>query len=165
MIQTVVPEFDQEMANTRRVLERVPEDKLAWQPHQKSMTLWRLATHLADLVGFVATVLETDGVDTAGRPGQFPAAVGTRQELLDRFDRNLSRARESLARATDERMSQTWVRKRGDEVIFEMSRTSVLRMLMMNHLIHHRGQLTVYLRLNDVPVPGMYGPSADEHGS
>jgi uncharacterized damage-inducible protein DinB len=141
---------------------RVPEDRFEWQPHPKSMTLGRLATHVADLVGFVATVLETDGVDSSTRPAPSARAIVTRQQLLDRFEANLSRARASLAQSNDAALSQPWTRRRGEQIIFEMPRGSVLRSMMMDHLIHHRGQVTVYLRLNEVPLPGMYGPSADE---
>jgi uncharacterized damage-inducible protein DinB len=159
--ESLLPEFDHEMANTRRVLERVPEDKFAWRPHEKSTTLGRLATHVAELAGFAATALETDGRDIAAqRPAASTAASGA--ALIETFDRNVSRAREAIAKASDEDLTRKWKLSAGERVIFELPRAGVLRTMVLSHIIHHRGQLTVYLRLNDVPVPGIYGPSADE---
>jgi uncharacterized damage-inducible protein DinB len=159
---TLLPEFDQEMSNTRRALERVPMDKADWKPHQKSMALGRLAIHLAELPGWVVTTVNTDELDLGG--GYNPAKVTTTEELLALFDKNVSAARAALAGAADENWHKPWTLRMGDHKIFTIPKIGVHRAFTMNHIIHHRGQLTVYLRLNDVPVPSIYGPSADEGG-
>lgn len=160
--QMLLPEFDHEMATTRRVLERVPDDKLDWQPHAKSMSLGRLASHVAELPGWVAKILPQDGFDMAAAPRRTPQVFPSRQELLDAFDRSVASARELIAATDDEAFRKVWTFSRGEQTIFALPRAGVLRTLLFNHVIHHRGQLTVYLRLNDVPVPSVYGPSADE---
>jgi uncharacterized damage-inducible protein DinB len=156
----LIPEFDMEMANTRRALERVPMDKASWQPHPKSMTLGRLAVHLAELPGWASTTVNTDELDFAS--GYNPPKAETTQDLLALFDKNVGEARAALAGASDETWQKGWTLRRGDHVIFTMPKIAVHRGFTMNHIIHHRGQLTVYLRLNDVAVPSIYGPSADE---
>jgi uncharacterized damage-inducible protein DinB len=158
--QSLLPEFDQEMANTRKILELVPEDKLDYKPHEKSMALGRLAGHVAEMAGWFKTTIELP--ELVLQPGLKPFAPTTRQELLETFDRGVVGGREQLAKATDEHMLQPWSLKVADQVFFTMPRIAVLRNMVMNHLIHHRAQLGVYLRLNDVALPGMYGPSADE---
>jgi len=157
---SLLPEFDHEMANTRRALERVPMDKPSWQPHPKSMPLGRLAVHLAELPGWATTTVETGELDFAS--GYNPSKAETTQELLALFDKNVAEARAAIAGAGDEVWFQDWSLRNGEHVIFTMPKIAVLRSFVMNHTIHHRGQLTVYLRLNDVPVPSLYGPSADE---
>ena len=159
---SLLPELDQEMSNTRRALERVPMDKPDWQPHPKSMTLGRLAVHLAELPGWVVTTVNTDELDLSS--GYNPAKVATTEELLALFDKNVSAAREALAGAGDEVWHKPWTLRMGDHKIFTLPKVAVHRTFTMNHIVHHRGQLTVYLRLNDVPVPSIYGPSADEGG-
>jgi uncharacterized damage-inducible protein DinB len=156
----LLPEFDQEMANTRKLLARVPEDKLNFTPHPKSMTLGRLAGHIAALPFWVTNIFSTETLDVV--PGQPPPAPQSRQELLAAFDKNVEGLRAKLAGATDQQLSQTWTMTLGGKTVLSIPRASVLRMAFMNHLIHHRGQLGVYLRLNDVAIPGIYGPSADE---
>ncbi len=157
-------EFDFEMEKTRRTLERVPEDKLDWQPHPKSLTMGALATHLAQIPGWAATALTTHSFDLApeGRPPMRLVPLTSRQEILDLFDQNRAAARAAVADATDEDLRQEWMLRAGSKIVFRMSRTAVLRSFIMNHSIHHRAQLGVYLRLNDVAVPSIYGPSADE---
>ena len=164
MNQALLPEFDHEMANTRKTLERVPEDKFGWKPHEKSMSMGRLATHVAELTGWVATTLETESLDFAppGAPPYQPKIAASRPGLLAIFDKNAAAARAALAAAGDAQLMVTWTLLGGGKTIFSMPRVAVLRGMVMNHLIHHRGQLAVYLRLNDVPVPALYGPSADE---
>jgi uncharacterized damage-inducible protein DinB len=164
MSQALLPEFDHEMANTRKTLERVPEDKFGWKPHQKSMTMGRLATHVAELAGWVPTTLESESFDFAppGAPPFEPKTAGTRAELLEMFDKNVATVHAALGAATDAQLMVTWSLLGGGKPIFSMPRIAVLRSMVMNHMIHHRGQLTVYLRLNDIPVPALYGPSADE---
>jgi uncharacterized damage-inducible protein DinB len=158
--QALLPEFDMEMANTRRALERVPTDKFDWTPHHKSFTMGKLATHLATLPGWTNVTLGTDGLDLA-EPFEAPKPATT-EELLALFDKTVADARVALAGAADETFFQTWALRKGEHVIFSLPKIAVMRGFVLNHIIHHRGQLTVYLRLNDIPVPSIYGPSADE---
>jgi uncharacterized damage-inducible protein DinB len=158
--QMLLPEFDQEMANTRKLLELFPEDKAAYKPHEKSMALGRLAGHVAELPGWATMTLNTEGLDI--QPGQQPYIATSRKELLDTFDRNLKEARQRIAAVTDEDLARTWTLKFNGKPIFSLPKSAVLRSSVMNHLIHHRAQLGVYLRLNQIAIPGMYGPSADE---
>ena len=161
----MLPEFDHEMANTRKTLERVPEEKFGWKPHEKSMTLGRLASHIAEIPGWVSFTLDSDSFDANPPDGQSayqPMFVTSRKALLEAFDRNITAARAALAAVEDEKMLQPWSLLRGGTVVFSMPKIAVQRSFVMNHLIHHRAQLGVYLRLNDVPVPSIYGPSADE---
>jgi len=162
--QTLLPEFDAEMADTRKVLAEVPEAHLEWQPHEKSMTLGRLATHLAELPGWAVMTLTQDSVDLAPPEGEEwkPRVAGSRDELLSIFDEASANARQAIADARDEVFGQPWTLKRGDEDVFTAPKAAVLRRFVMNHSVHHRGQLTVFLRLLDAHVPGTYGPSADE---
>ena len=159
---TLLPEFDQEMSNTRRALERVPMDKPDWKPHPKSMALGRLAIHLAELPGWAHVTVTTDELNFAD--GYNPAKAETTEELLALFDKNVAAARAALAGAGGEAWHKPWTLRMGDQKIFTLPKIAVHRAFTMNHIIHHRGQLTVYLRLNDVPVPSIYGPSADEGG-
>ncbi len=159
--QSLLPEFDQEMANTRRLLERVPTDKFAWTPHDKSSPLGRLATHVANLPSMASLAVGTDGLDVSTRRDTLPKAETTEQ-LLEIFDKSSAAARASIASASDEALFQTFTLRNGDRVMFSLPKISALRIFFLSHVIHHRGQLTVYLRLNDIPVPGLYGPSADE---
>jgi uncharacterized damage-inducible protein DinB len=159
---SLLPEFDHEMSNTRRVLERVPGDKLEWRPHPKSGTFAWLAGHLANLPTWTGFTLDRDAFDMAA-PGPRPDPITSRDQLLATFDQNVAAARAALSQATDEQMIQLWSLKQGDQTFFTMPKVAVLRSFVMNHSIHHRGELIVYLRLNDIPVPGVYGPSADEN--
>jgi uncharacterized damage-inducible protein DinB len=154
-------ELDHEMANTRRTLERVPTGKLAWQPHAKSMTLGRLASHIAELPIWATRAIRSTEYDFAAG-GRVRLDLGSTQEIVEAFDKNVAEAREAVAGASDEALREKWTLRRGDQVVFAMPRIAVLRSMVLNHIIHHRGQLTVYLRLNEAPVPALYGPSADE---
>ena len=157
----LLPEFDQEMANTRKTLERIPEDKLAWKPHEKSMTLGRLAGHVAELPGFGTTTIQTDSLNLSA--GEYKPLVPTsRAQVLEAFDKKAAEARAAIAGASDEHLMKPWSLEFGGKTMFTMPRAAVLRTMMLSHLIHHRAQLGVYLRLNDIPVPSIYGPSADE---
>lgn len=161
----MLPEFDHEMANTRKTLERVPEEKFAWKPHEKSMAMGRLASHIAEIPGWVGFTLESDSFDTNPPDGQTtyqPMLATSRTELLEAFDRNIAAARAALAAVEDQKIMESWSLLSGGKVVFTMPKIAVQRSFVMNHLIHHRAQLGVYLRLNDVPVPALYGPSADE---
>ena len=163
---SLLPELDMEMANTRKTLERIPEDKFEFQPHQKSMTMIRLATHVAGMVGWGRDTVTSDSFDVAPVGGQpykeEPAESVT--ALLEKFDKNLAGFREALASASDADLMANWSLLMGGKAIFTMPRIACLRGMIFNHLIHHRAQLCVYLRMNDVPVPALYGPSADEGG-
>jgi uncharacterized damage-inducible protein DinB len=161
--EAVLQEFDQEMAGVRRTLERIPEDKLAWKPHEKSMLLGRLAGHLAELPGFGTTALTTDAFDLASRsPDRKPLVAESQKHVLAEFDKNVARVREAIAATSDEDWSKSWTLSLGGKKIYSGTRMGALRSMVMNHIIHHRAQLGVYLRLNNVPVPSIYGPSADE---
>src|SRR5213594_3908735 len=162
--QMLLPEFDQEMANTRKLLERVPEDKPDWKPHEKSMSLSRLAGHVAELPGWAGNTINQTVLDLTppGAPPLQPFFMKSTADLLKTFDKNVSEARAAIAGATDEHLAQIWSLKYKGQIVLSMPRSAVLRNVVMNHLIHHRAQLGVYLRLNNVAIPGMYGPSADE---
>jgi uncharacterized damage-inducible protein DinB len=158
--QGLLPEFDQEMAGTRKSLERVPEGKTEWQPHPKSMTLGRLAGHLAELPTWVVETIKRDELSLNGQ--YTPFISSSPKELLAMFDAKVAEARALIQSASDEDLMKPWTLKVRGQTAFTMPKIAVLRGMVMNHIIHHRGQLTVYLRLNDVPVPSLYGPSADE---
>lgn len=162
--QAMLPEFDHEMANTRRVLERTPEERADWTPHHKSMSLGSLAVHLATLPAFASMALtqsESDMNPPGGTPYRSPEWSG-REAMLQMFDAAAGDARATLAGSSDADLMETWTFKYGGQTIFSLPRVAVMRSFVLNHIIHHRGQFTVYLRLNDVAIPGMYGPSADE---
>jgi uncharacterized damage-inducible protein DinB len=158
---TLLPQFDYEMAQTRKTLERIPEDKFAWQPHEKSPSLEWLASHLANLPIWAAITIAQDDFDLGAMPPP-PTAFETRQAVLDTFDSNVAAAHAAIAGASDEALLHAWTLRRGEQVFFSMPRIAVLRGFVLSHMIHHRAQLGVYLRLNDIPVPSLYGPSADE---
>jgi uncharacterized damage-inducible protein DinB len=160
---SLLPEFDREMANTRSVLERVPGDKLNWKAHEKSNTIGWVATHLADLPGWIIATMKQDSLDFAppgGAAYQMPKLESV-PVILDRFDKNVAAGRDAIVTATEPQFFEPWSLLKGGVTLFTMPRIAVLRSFVMNHSIHHRGHLCVYLRLNNVPVPGLYGPSAD----
>lgn len=162
--QSLLPEFDQEMAGTRKTLERVPEDKLDWRPHEKSTTMAGLATHIANMLNWATLTLTQDSFDfqPEGSEPYREEAVKSRAELLEKFDKALASARAALAETSDEAMMKNWSLLKGGNAVFTMPRIACLRGMIFNHIIHHRAQLCVYFRMNDVPVPALYGPSADE---
>ena len=161
--QALLAEFDQEMPKTRKTLERVPDGRFDWRPHPKSGTMGWLASHLAYLQGWAAETINNESLDIApGGKQMQQQPVANRQELLALFDKNVTAARAALAGASDEQLMKPWSLLRNGAAIFTMPRFAVLRGMVMNHIIHHRAQLGVYLRLNDIPVPAIYGPSADE---
>lgn len=159
-----LPEFDLEMERTRRTLERVPESKADWRPHPKSSSLGNLAAHLATLPTYGTTVATSDEVDMAdanrARP---PRLIEPTSALLAAFDRGVSEARAAIAAMPENTLGRTWTLRAGSQVIFAIPRAAALRTFLMSHMIHHRAQLGVYLRLNGIPVPSIYGPSADEN--
>jgi uncharacterized damage-inducible protein DinB len=154
-------ELESEAAITRRVLERVPDGKGDWKPHDKSMPMGRLASLVANMPGWIAMMLTQDEFDVAA-PGSAPAAAKTKAELLASFDAAVARSKEALKKTNDAHLETTWRMLARGRVVSETTRYENLRSGVLNHLAHHRGQLTVYLRLNDVPVPSVYGPTADE---
>jgi uncharacterized damage-inducible protein DinB len=159
----LLPEFDHEMAVTRRLLERVPGGEFGWKPHDKSYSLGQLATHIANLPTFAGYILSAPSLDVAAIPeGARPTVPSSTAELVARFDKNVKDARAALASKTDAEYMALWTLKKASETVFTMPKISALRSFVMNHSIHHRGQLSVYLRLRNVPLPAMYGPTADE---
>jgi uncharacterized damage-inducible protein DinB len=161
LVDALLPEFDHEMSVTRKLLERVPEDKLAWKPHPKSMALGQLAQHVATIPMWGAMTLNRTELDLGG--SQPLPAMTTRAELLAAFDQNVKETRAALTGRGDGELMAAWTLKNGGKTIFSMPRAAVWRGFVMSHHIHHRAQLAVYLRINDVPIPSMYGPSADEN--
>jgi uncharacterized damage-inducible protein DinB len=159
--QALLPEFDNEMATTRKLLERVPDDKLGWKPHDKSMSMAKLATHVATLAGFVPPILGQDSFDIRNAPPN--PDLGSRREMLEAFDKRTAEARKFIAEASDEQFMKPWSFYADGKPLFTLPRIAAVRSFFMNHSIHHRGQLSVYLRLNNVAVPSIYGPSADEN--
>jgi uncharacterized damage-inducible protein DinB len=162
--QALLPEFDHEMSNTRKTLERIPETDLGWKPHPKSMPLGRLAGHVAEMPGWAVPAIAQDSLDIAPAGGPPPQATvaQSRRHVLEVFDKNVAEARAAIAGATDDQLMKPWSLLVGGKTIFTMPKIAVLRSMVMNHTIHHRAQLGVYLRLNNIPVPALYGPSADE---
>jgi uncharacterized damage-inducible protein DinB len=153
-------ELEQELNTTRRLLERVPTDKFAWSPHAKSYTMGKLATHLAHLPSWTEITLNTSELDLS-IPRDQPKPE-TSEELLALFDETRANALKALETAPESVWAETWTLRAGDHVVFTLPKPAVMRAFVLSHVIHHRGQLSVYLRLNDIPVPSIYGPSADE---
>ena len=164
--QSLLPEFDQEMASTRKTLERVPEAKFTWKPHEKSGSMGWLAGHIAYLAGWAVETIKQDSFDMSpgGKPFVPPPVPKSSKELLQMFDKNVSEARAALAAASDADLVKPWSFLNNGVTVFSMPRIACLRTWVMNHTVHHRAQLGVYLRLNNIAVPSIYGPSADETG-
>jgi uncharacterized damage-inducible protein DinB len=162
--QSLLPEFDQEMAKTRATLERIPDDKLAWKAHPKSFSIGEVSTHLSQIPSWGRMTVEMDSLDIQppGAPPYKMELLNSRAEILDNFDKGVAGTRAAIAGASDEHLLKPWTLLKTGQAMFSMPRIAVLRGMVMNHIIHHRAQLGVYLRLNDVPVPSTYGPSADE---
>lgn len=157
----LLAELKNESTNTRKMLERVPTEKLDWKPHEKSMTIGRIATHIADLPVWFSRIINADEFDFATAVFNHETKENT-QAILKLFDERIEEATNILTSATDEILNGLWTSKRGEHIIFQLPKKVALRSIAYNHVYHHRGQLSVYLRLLDIPVPGMYGPSADE---
>jgi uncharacterized damage-inducible protein DinB len=158
MSDVLLPEFDQEMATTRRVLERVPNDKGEWKPHEKSFSMAHLAQLVSMMPDWIAQTLRKTEINLAGGSGY---STQKTESLVQQFDKNVRGAREAIAESKDKDFGVNWSLKMGDRVLFTQTRAEAVRQ-HMSHLVHHRAQLGVYLRLVDVPVPQMYGPTADE---
>lgn len=153
-------ELKQEAQSTRKLLEVVPLDKGDWKPHEKSMALNRLSSHVAENFEWVADTVETDGIDFAKYPYE-PFIPKTTEELIKFFDKSLERMEKALSNCSDEEMMKDWTMRDGEQIYFTLPKVTVIRGFCINHMIHHRGQLTVYLRLLNVPLPAIYGPTAD----
>jgi uncharacterized damage-inducible protein DinB len=158
--ESILMELDQEAQTTKRVLERIPDDKLAWKPHPKSFSLGQLALHIASVPAGVTTIVMQDSVEA---PDFSQPEPKSRQEILDTFSKSLETAKGNLTKMDDARLAETWSLTRGGKVVMSAPRAGFLRSVLLNHVYHHRGQLSVYLRMLDVPVPSIYGPSADEN--
>ena len=156
-----IAEYQMEMATTRKALERLPEGRFAFKPHEKSYSLGELGTHLANLQQWVGVTLNMDAFDVGVHVPR-TEALKTTGAVLEMFDKNVAEAVKMMADAPDDRYMESWSLKNGDTTVFTMPKAAVLRSFVLNHTIHHRGQLTVYLRLNDVALPMIYGPTADE---
>ena len=156
----LVAEYDHEMGTTRKLLERLPEAQLSWKPHEKSMSLGGLATHVANIPHWAGLILNEPFFDLAAAPPS-PEAKTSREDILNLFDESTRRARVSMDKS-DAEYAARWALKRAGQEMFSMPRIAAFRSFVLSHIIHHRGQLSVYLRLNNVPVPAIYGPSADE---
>ena len=164
LIDAVLAEFNHELENTQKLFERVPEDKLAWKPHERSMTLARLSGHIAEIPAWGRAILGQEAYDLE-QPGDVkPAEPVNRHELLQLLQRNASILREAAEGTKDDALLANWSLKKGDRLIVMMPRIAALRSFVMNHVVHHRGQLTVFLRLLDVPLQAIYGGTADEPG-
>jgi uncharacterized damage-inducible protein DinB len=159
--EPLLTELEAESVATRKVLERIPDDKFEWSPHEKSMAFDRLASHVADIPGWVALIVEQDEL-VLGPDTPAPEVFENVEDLVADFETKMEAARISLRNASDETLTGNWKMKMGDQVLIDSPRFQVLRTWVLSHLIHHRAQLSVYLRLNDVPVPAIYGASADE---
>lgn len=156
-----IGELQQEAATARKCLERIPAEKFDYKPHEKSMSMGRLAVHVAEMVGWATETVNKTQIDFAA--GDYkPIEPQTTEELVAFLDKHVEEAIEALKNTSDEAMMEPWTLRNGEQVYFTMPRIQVLRGMVFNHIIHHRGQLSVYMRLNDIPVPSLYGPSADE---
>jgi uncharacterized damage-inducible protein DinB len=164
--EVLLQDFDIEMSNTRRTLERVPEGKNDWKPHEKSMPLGKLAMHCVTLALFGHYIMEDEGMDMAKPTREHvPLVFTTTENALKQFDDAAAKCRASIAAASDEHLEKQWIFRFGEQLISKGSRAKSFRTMCFNHMIHHVAQLGVYLRLNDIPVPALYGPSADEQWS
>ena len=159
--EALIAELTHEAASTRKLLERVPTEQLSWRPHEKSMTVGRLASHVAHLPFLTELIVKDNEMDFRNTPYKLQEATDN-TSLLASFDANVQKAIAALQSADDERLRGIWTLKSGEHVIFQLPRVAAYRTMVMSHSIHHRGQLSVYLRLLNIPIPGMYGPSADE---
>jgi uncharacterized damage-inducible protein DinB len=161
MKDTIIPEFDHEMQVTRRVLERMPMTDGDWKPHEKSMSLARLASHVGDIPGWAGVIVQKPYFEMTESEYK-PVTHASTEALLADFDQKVALARAAISTLSDEEMMSSWEFRVKGEVMLKMPKIGVIRSLLMNHLIHHRGQCSVYLRLKNIPVPSIYGPSADE---
>jgi len=160
--QSLIAELQHEAVSTRKSLERVKDDSFNFKPHEKSMTMIKLATHLAEISGWVEPTINLDEIDFA-KMDYTPPVITNNKELLELFDKSLAAGLKALESASDENLMATWTAKNNGEVAFAMARIQVIRGMIIKHLVHHRAQLGIYLRMTDAPVPATYGPTADEY--
>lgn len=158
--EAFLEQLDYEAVSTRKLLERIPTELLTWKPHEKSFSCGQLASHIVNLLAWIGPTLETLALDLAADHKPWEATSG--EDLVKEFDKNLSRAQAKLQGYPDSKMAEMWSLTGGGQTFFTVPRVHVVRSVIISHLIHHRGQLSVYLRLNDIPLPSIYGPSADE---
>ena len=156
-----IAELEHEAATTRKCLERVPADKFDWKPHEKSMSFGKLAVHVAEMFGWTPATLQHPELDFS-KFDYKPYEPVTTDDLLEYLDKNVAEAIDTLRNTGDEIFMETWTMRNAEQVYFTLPKVAVMRSFVLNHIVHHRGQLSVYLRLNDIPVPSIYGPSADE---
>jgi uncharacterized damage-inducible protein DinB len=156
-----VAEMEHEAQVSRACLERIPSDKFEWKPHEKSMAFGQLASHVAEMFGWTPSTLGSSELDFA-KMDYKPFVPETTDHLLEYFDSNVREAIDTLRHTSDEQFMEDWTMRNGEQIFFTMPKVAVMRSFVLNHIVHHRGQLSVYLRLNDIPVPSIYGPSADE---
>jgi len=161
MSSILIAEIEQEAVSARKCIERIPEDKFDWKPHEKSMTFVRLASHVAEMFGWTPSTMQNAELDFS-KIDYTPFAPRTTADLVEYLDKNIAEAIDVLRNTPDEVFLENWTMRNGEQIYFTMPKAVVMRSFLMNHIVHHRGQLSVYLRLNDIPVPSLYGPSADE---
>lgn len=159
--EQIAAQLKHEAATTRRMLERLPAEDFNWKPHEKSMPLGKLATHIVEMTGWITETIKKEQIDF-GAGDYVPVEVQSTEELIKMFDQTLSNCLDTLNGVSDEHLLQPWSLRNGEEIYFTMPRIGVIRGMCLSHSIHHRGQLSVYMRLRDIPVPSIYGPSADE---
>jgi|SRR5690625_3369140 len=159
--ELLITEIERELSSTRAIIERIPEDRFEWKPHEKSMTLKQLATHIAQLAGFPGLIMKTEYLDFAEGGSETPDIEST-QDLVDLLDEGYEDSLTALRQSSEEDLNDNWIMRSGDYVILDNTKDFAIRHMGLNHLNHHRGQLSVYLRLLDIAIPGMYGPSADD---
>jgi uncharacterized damage-inducible protein DinB len=160
MNEALLAEFDHEMAVTRRLLDRVPADRLGWKPHARSMSMGRLATHLSEIPAWSVAVISGSSFNITG--DYLPRECASIEEVLRSFDSSVAETRAALARISDAELGAPWSLLKDGQEVFSLPRVAALRGFLFSHVVHHRGQLSVYLRMNDVPLPAIYGPSADQ---
>jgi uncharacterized damage-inducible protein DinB len=161
--QTLLDELEREAKITKKILEKVPTEHLDWKPHEKSFAIGRLAAHIAELTGWLELMINADELDF-GTMNYTPPTIKENADIMKVFEENLAKGKAVLENATDEKFNGTWRMRHGEQIFFELPRTQVIHTWVFNHIVHHRAQLGVYLRLLNIPVPGTYGPSADEQG-
>ena len=161
-IDVLLPEYDREIGSTRRLLERIPDAAFDWKPHERSTPMGELAAHVVDLPRWITVVMTCQSFDLSSELVETRPRATSTVQLLGQFEDNVGHARAQLVGAIDGTLCEAWTLKRGTHDLFTMPRIVMMRHLVLNHLVHHRGQLTVYLRMHDVPIPALYGPSADE---
>jgi uncharacterized damage-inducible protein DinB len=159
--KALAAELKEEAATTRKIIERLPNDKFDWKPHEKSMSLSQLASHIIEMVGWTTPTMTLDGLDFATMDYK-PTIHENTASMLETFDKNVAESISVLSNASDEEFAKSWYMRKGETLFFELPRAAVLRSMVFSHIIHHRGQLSVYIRMLGVPVPMIYGPSGDE---